>query len=102
MFVGDGVESSNSAPPTCRLKFQAWPFILKGEMPAQVEILESSPGVLTEEPEGWNPLLGLRGKGTSKAHSLSAPKSHNRAIASDFRVDGAKSPEFPQKDWVLG
>ena len=24
------------------------------------------------------------------------------AIASDFRVDGAKSPERPQKEWVLG
>ena len=24
------------------------------------------------------------------------------AIASDFRVDGAKSPEIPQKEWVLG
>ena len=33
---------------------------------------------------------------------LSAPKSHNRTIASDFRVDGAKSPEIPHKGGVLG
>ena len=33
--------------------------------------------------------------------SLSAPKSHNRTIAGDFRFDGAKSPEIPQKEEVL-
>ena len=32
---------------------------------------------------------------------LSAPKLHN-AIASDFRIDGAKSPEILQKEGVLG
>ena len=32
---------------------------------------------------------------------LIAPKSHNRN-RSDFRVDGAKSPEIPQKEGVLG
>ena len=31
---------------------------------------------------------------------LSAPKSHNRN-RSDFRVDGAKSPDIPQKEGAL-
>ena len=29
-------------------------------------------------------------------------KDRTIAIASDFRVDGAKSPEIPQKEWVSG
>ena len=33
---------------------------------------------------------------------LSAPKSPNAEIASDFRVDGAKSPEIPQRGFALG
>ena len=31
-----------------------------------------------------------------------AHQNRTIAIASDFRVDGVKSPEFPQKEWVLG
>ena len=31
-----------------------------------------------------------------------AHQNRTIAIASDFRVDGAKSPEIPQKEWVLG
>ena len=31
-----------------------------------------------------------------------AHQNRTIAIASDFRVDGAKSPEFLQKEWVLG
>ena len=40
----------------------------------------------------------------SKSLSLCSLAHQNRtiAIASDFRVDGAKSPEIPQKERVLG
>ena len=38
----------------------------------------------------------------AKISKLSAAKSNNRNPASDFRVDGAKSPEIPQKETALG
>ena len=37
-----------------------------------------------------------------KSHGNLAHQNRTIAIASDFRVDGAKSPEIPQKEWVLG
>ena len=44
--------------------------------------------------------LGVR-SWRSKYVELSAP-NRTIAIASDFRVDGAKSPEIPQKEEVSG
>ena len=36
------------------------------------------------------------------ATAIQAHQNHRVAIASDFRVDGAQSPEIPQKEEVLG
>ena len=36
------------------------------------------------------------------SHGALAHQSRTIAIASDLRVDGAKSPECPQKEWVFG
>ena len=57
-------------------------------------------------------LTGLGAQGEGRAFSQNTFSKHmvlglahqNRtiAIASDFRVDGAKSPEIPQKERVLG
>ena len=41
-------------------------------------------------------------KGTKKRLKSLAHQNRTIAIASDFRVDGAKSPEIPQKEGVLG
>ena len=41
-------------------------------------------------------------RSANRTLAIPEPKSHNRNIASDFRVDGAKSPEIPQKEGVLG
>ena len=43
------------------------------------------------------PALGFRAILTNLAH-----QNRTIAIASDFRVDEAKSPEIPQKEGVLG
>ena len=45
--------------------------------------------------------LRVEGGGPKSAVSL-AHQNRTIAIASDFRVDGAKSPEIPQKEGVLG
>ena len=42
------------------------------------------------------------GKGLLGSFLDLAHQNRTIAIASDFRVDGVKSPEFPQKEWVLG
>ena len=53
------------------------------------------------------PLVSVRSKscflfGQEVSFRILAHQNRTIAIASDFRVDGAKSPEIPQKEGVLG
>ena len=50
------------------------------------------------EPSGG----GRRSLGTVLKLLLLAHQNRTIAIASDFRVDGAESPEIPQKEGALG
>ena len=43
-----------------------------------------------------------KSKGAESGKENLAHQNRTIAIASDFRVDGAKSPEIPQKEGVLG
>ena len=76
-----------------------WPF----SMPCQPGMIPNLEPLWTSQNFPWNfshcgtlwpPFTFLRSR-------LSAPKSHNRTIASEFRIDGAKSPEIiPHKEGV--
>ena len=62
------------------------------------EELPKSPG--QELPR--SPRKRARAGALSQLYLLIAHHNRTIAIASDFRVDGAKSPEIPQKEGVLG
>ena len=49
-----------------------------------------------------NPFQFLEWSSSSSYPCTLAHQNHTIAIASDFRVDGAKLPEIPQKEGVLG